>query len=388
MSCACATGVRIIFWDPNGLAERHLQDGRVEIEARDIYGTIQRLYLPQKHWEKLWAGKAIGYGDYTREYFLLREGIPDLNTGQRKQEYKLRANAVLEQFFGPGTKITVSTGEVLDKTAGVTAAGATAFVSVWAYGPQLLVVGHSFGNAISNTGRLVWQMGKNPRLGFEYLKYKAALAGAGVVESAATGFEIVTGEEVGLTPNDLASPATRTAKTIRSNSKSTLGVNEFIDDFSSQIDINSLNNRAGLERISLIWDNQLPDSKRAQIWNGSSNISFAEYNVNGVSGSLKSFAGRQTVKGYVDPIRKDDVIFGHRVIGHSRLTDSEAKILEQLASQFSLGSKGELLIYTERLSCGSCLNVTEEFRLLFPEISVIVIDGQGKAPIFRGGKRN
>jgi len=98
----------VLYWDPDGLAVIYLGDGRVKIEALDIYGVLQVLYLPQEHWIKLVTGQAGGYGPYTGENFLLREGTPDLNTAQGRAEYKARANAVLENFFGPGTEITAS----------------------------------------------------------------------------------------------------------------------------------------------------------------------------------------------------------------------------------------------------------------------------------------
>jgi len=105
---AYAAGNPMLYWDPDGLAVIYLGDGRVKIEALDIYGVLQVLYLPQEHWIKLVTGQAGGYGPYTGENFLLREGTPDLNTAQGRAEYKARANAVLENFFGPGTEITAS----------------------------------------------------------------------------------------------------------------------------------------------------------------------------------------------------------------------------------------------------------------------------------------
>jgi hypothetical protein len=59
----------------------------------------------------------MGYGTNPEGRFRLKYGVPDLNTEVGRAEYKARANAVLENFFGPGTEITQGAGEITDNIA-------------------------------------------------------------------------------------------------------------------------------------------------------------------------------------------------------------------------------------------------------------------------------
>ncbi|MCB1044079.1 MAG: hypothetical protein KDC35_14140 [Acidobacteria bacterium] len=125
---AYATANPLMFWDPDGLEVIYLGDGRVAVEARDVYGVIQTLYLPQEHWVKLITGEAAGFGNYSGETFQLIKGVPDLTTSNGQAEYKARANFILEHMFGAGTEITLSAGEVLKKIGDTEAVVATAIV--------------------------------------------------------------------------------------------------------------------------------------------------------------------------------------------------------------------------------------------------------------------
>ncbi|WGE34826.1 MULTISPECIES: deaminase domain-containing protein [Actinobacillus] len=63
-----------------------------------------------------------------------------------------------------------------------------------------------------------------------------------------------------------------------------------------------------------------------------------------------------------------------------RKTDSEYKILSNLADQ--LGSKaqakGQVIIFTERPACISCLGVAEQFNKRYPNIKINIFDNNGK----------
>jgi hypothetical protein len=59
----------------------------------------------------------MGYGTNPEGRFRLKYGVPDLNTEVGRAEYKTRANAVLENFFGPGTEITQGAGEITENIA-------------------------------------------------------------------------------------------------------------------------------------------------------------------------------------------------------------------------------------------------------------------------------
>jgi len=60
--------------------------------------------------------------------------------------------------------------------------------------------------------------------------------------------------------------------------------------------------------------------------------------------------------------------------GHERFRDTEAKILEDIASQISDPNiSGTINLFTELPPCLSCINIIEEFRRMFPNITLNVL---------------
>ena len=56
---------------------------------------------------------------------------------------------------------------------------------------------------------------------------------------------------------------------------------------------------------------------------------------------------------------------------YPRFHDTEAKILEDIASQIKDPHiSGKINLYTEKLACQSCTNIIFEFRRLFPNIEL------------------
>ncbi|AYF78555.1 hypothetical protein D7D52_37375 [Nocardia yunnanensis] len=58
-----------------------------------------------------------------------------------------------------------------------------------------------------------------------------------------------------------------------------------------------------------------------------------------------------------------------------RPTDSEFKILDQLAQKLNPDSKGVINLYTEREPCPACDNVIKQFQDKFPGVKVNVTNG-------------
>lgn len=59
--------------------------------------------------------------------------------------------------------------------------------------------------------------------------------------------------------------------------------------------------------------------------------------------------------------------------------DTEYKILDNIADQLgrNTSAKGTVNILTEKAACASCLNVAEQFRAKYPNITVNIFDNQG-----------
>lgn len=61
--------------------------------------------------------------------------------------------------------------------------------------------------------------------------------------------------------------------------------------------------------------------------------------------------------------------------GFPRFNDTEAKILEDIASKIDSSSKGKIDLYTKLPPCNSCSNIISEFRDKFPKIELNVYHG-------------
>ncbi|ELP3492920.1 hypothetical protein ISF08_31285 [Pseudomonas aeruginosa] len=59
--------------------------------------------------------------------------------------------------------------------------------------------------------------------------------------------------------------------------------------------------------------------------------------------------------------------------------DTEYKILDNIADQLgsNTSARGTVNILTEKAACASCLNVAEQFKAKYPNITVNILDNQG-----------
>lgn len=75
---------------------------------------------------------------------------------------------------------------------------------------------------------------------------------------------------------------------------------------------------------------------------------------------------------------KDEKVFTtYQDVGYPRLHDTEAKILEDIASKINDDSmSGAINLYTELPACQSCTNVIFEFKRKFPNIRLEVYSGE------------
>ncbi|HGJ7738068.1 TPA: deaminase domain-containing protein [Pseudomonas aeruginosa] len=59
--------------------------------------------------------------------------------------------------------------------------------------------------------------------------------------------------------------------------------------------------------------------------------------------------------------------------------DTEYKILDNIADQLgnNTSARGAVNTLTEKAACASCLNVAEQFKAKYPNITVNILDNQG-----------
>jgi hypothetical protein len=110
--------------------------------------------------------------------------------------------------------------------------------------------------------------------------------------------------------------------------------------------------------------------------NGTRNFAFASGNINGNKmGVLKAFSGTENVESFVN-LREVRKLTTSIVVGKDRLQDSEVKILEEILNMTTRSDKGNIRIFTERVTCSSCGNAINEFLYTHrPGIKIELIGG-------------
>jgi hypothetical protein len=106
------------------------------------------------------------------------------------------------------------------------------------------------------------------------------------------------------------------------------------------------------------------------------NIAYTEGSISGKAFSEVGVSGKALRNGTVgNPVNR--LFSTSNVGGFSRAFDSEVKLLESFARQFSRNTsvKGVLKIVSERQFCGSCSNVVSQFQKMFPNVTVKIING-------------
>jgi len=124
-----------------------------------------------------------------------------------------------------------------------------------------------------------------------------------------------------------------------------------------------------LERVSEIRSRLGVGKKR--------NIAFAEFEIDGKVGELVGVSGRASRPGTVgipENPRFEKIATGN----NPRTLDSEAKILEDLASKLPPNARGTVNLFSELPLCVSCSNVVPQFQRAFPNIILNVSNGPAR----------
>ena len=115
---------------------------------------------------------------------------------------------------------------------------------------------------------------------------------------------------------------------------------------------------------------------RAKFRQGRGNISFANYNIDGETGEIKSFSGKENLEGFAEYIPNEARDLKATEVGNRIAdVDTEAKILEQIYDSTTAESEGEVRIFTKKPVCDSCGQVIENFVKQRPGITVKVVEG-------------
>ncbi|MFN5709537.1 MAG: deaminase domain-containing protein, partial [Planctomycetota bacterium] len=102
------------------------------------------------------------------------------------------------------------------------------------------------------------------------------------------------------------------------------------------------------------------------------NVAFAEGHVGGKSiGEIVGVSGKNT-PGAIMP---SDRIFKTGIDEFDRAFDAEVFVLENLARKLKPGDSGTIKLVSELPFCDSCSDVIRQFREMFPNIRLILIDG-------------
>jgi len=128
--------------------------------------------------------------------------------------------------------------------------------------------------------------------------------------------------------------------------------------------------------------------KTKGLTNPDRNVAFAESLIDSVSGNLTAYSSTANIDGLVPLINDSSKrVFNTSVVGaFDRYVDTEAKILEELASKLgaikkadgtivwgNTNAKGIVNLFTELEPCPSCSSVIEQFRNVYKDITVNVI---------------
>lgn len=107
------------------------------------------------------------------------------------------------------------------------------------------------------------------------------------------------------------------------------------------------------------------------------NVATAHVDIPGVDldPRLTAVSGVDSPAGTV--VAPEQRIFKTTKVGHDRIHDSEAKILEAIAHRLgdSPDTKGSITLVSERPCCPSCLGVIQQFRERYPHITLTVESG-------------
>ncbi|MBC1357357.1 deaminase domain-containing protein [Listeria booriae] len=114
---------------------------------------------------------------------------------------------------------------------------------------------------------------------------------------------------------------------------------------------------------------------------GGGNVATAEVNIPGLKKDFKAHSQIHSTDslGYMDdfsvaPAEKDRILKNYIEDDYPRYNDTEAKILEDIASKIKDPNiKGEINLFSELDCCQSCTNLILEFRQKYPNIKVNII---------------
>ncbi|QHS58053.1 deaminase domain-containing protein [Chitinophaga agri] len=108
------------------------------------------------------------------------------------------------------------------------------------------------------------------------------------------------------------------------------------------------------------------------------NIALLEGEIEGIKINQIGVSGPEEVQG-IAPIPKSRVFKTIEAKGYERMLDSEVKVLENFVNGHPDRSiRGSLTLTSERAFCESCSGVVEQFKEMYPNVQVSVVNGIGK----------
>ena len=129
-------------------------------------------------------------------------------------------------------------------------------------------------------------------------------------------------------------------------------------------------------RNSVINSN-LNSRTRSKFRSGRGNIAFADYQIDGQTGTTRSFSGQNNIEDFALYVPLQDRILKTVTLDDfNRVADTEAKILEEILSITTPDSEGTIRLFTLNPVCDSCGIVIEEFTRFRPNIKIKVVEGK------------